>query len=287
MKPGGWRNRSNGPAVPLSRIQTDILRLLAAHRDPESYVAEATPVNRNAPRISADIDVFHDREERVAAAAFDDTQTLAAAGYGVAWLRQLPLMYTAEVTQADASTRLEWVADSDYRFFPTMPDETFGYVLHPVDLAMNEVMAAAGRRELRDIVDLVTVHQTILPLGAVIWAAVEKSPGFTPEGLIAEIRRNANYPAAEWRALQSSEPLEPKDITQRLRAALAEAEAFITRMPTDKMGLLFLQAGKVVQPDPDRLAEYQTHAGQRRGQWPGGPEISAAMFERYSKERGP
>ncbi len=287
MEPGGWRNRSSGPAVPLSRIQTDILRLLAAHRDPESYIAGATPLNRNAPRISGDIDVFHDREERVAAAALDDAQTLAAAGYGVAWLRQLPLMYTAEVTQADASTRLEWVADSDYRFFPTIPDKTFGYVLHPVDLAMNKVMAAAGRRELRDIVDLVTIHRTILPLGAVIWAAVEKSPGFTPEGLIAEIRRNANYPAAEWRALQSSDPLDPKDITARLRAALAEAEAFIARMPTDKMGLLFLQAGQVVQPDPDRLAEYQTHAGQRRGQWPGGPEISAAMFEGYNKERAP
>ena len=75
------------------------------------------------------------------------------------------------------------MADSDYRFFPTMPDEMFGYVLHPVDLAMNKVVAAAERRELRDIVDLVMIHETILPLGAVIWEAVEKEPGFTPEGL--------------------------------------------------------------------------------------------------------
>ena len=36
---------------------------------------------------------------------------------------------------------------------------------------MNKVMAAAGRREVRDIVDLMTVND-ILPLGAVIWAAV-------------------------------------------------------------------------------------------------------------------
>ena len=132
--------------MPLSKIQTDILRLLAAHRDPESYVAGATRLNRNAPRISSDIDVFHDREERVAAAALDDTQTLAAAGYDIAWLRQLPLMYTAEGTRGDASTLLEWVVDSDYRFFPTQPDETFGYVLHSIDIAMNKVMAAAGRR---------------------------------------------------------------------------------------------------------------------------------------------
>jgi hypothetical protein len=30
---------------------------------------------------------------------------------------------------------------------------------------------------------------------------------------------------------------------------------------------------------------YQTHAGQRRGQWPTSPGISAAMFERYNKNR--
>lgn len=36
--------------MPLSKIQTDILRLLASHRDPESYVAGATPLNRDAPR---------------------------------------------------------------------------------------------------------------------------------------------------------------------------------------------------------------------------------------------
>src|ERR1700730_12704557 len=93
--PGGWRNRSSGPAVPLSKIQTEILRLLAAHRDPESYVAGASPLNRDAPRISDDIDVFHDRAERVAAAALNDTQALTAAGYAVSWLRALPSDYTA------------------------------------------------------------------------------------------------------------------------------------------------------------------------------------------------
>src|SRR5580704_9166565 len=117
-----------------------------------------------------------------------------------------------EVARQDVSTRLEWVVDSDFRFFPTIRDETFGYMLHPVDLAMNKVMAAAGRREVRDLVDLVTVHETILSLGAVVWAAVEKAPGFTPEGLIAEIRRNASYPPSEWRSLISTEPLDPQAI---------------------------------------------------------------------------
>jgi len=253
-KPGNWQNRLSEPVVSLSKIQIDVLRLLAAHRDPESYVAGATPLNRNTARYSDAIDVFHDREERVATAALHDVTVLEAAGDRVAWLRQLPLLYTVEVTHGNASTRLEWVVDSDDRFFPTMRDATFGYVLHPVDLAITKVMAAAGRRAVRDLVDLVMIHATILPLGAVIWAAVAKSPGFTPEGLIAEIRRNAHYPIAEWRAVLTEEPLDPQDISARLRAALDEAEAFVARMPTDKMGLLFLQYGKVVQPSNSRRA---------------------------------
>jgi hypothetical protein len=268
--------------VPLAKIQTDILRLLAAHRDPESYVAGSTPLNLHALRYSEDIDVFHDREERVSRSAEEDSALLQAHGYAIEWQRREPTIYTVVVARADKQTKLEWVVDSDYRFFPTMKDEIFGYILHPVDLAMNKVLAAAGRREVRDIVDAVTIHDTILPLGAVIWAAVDKAPGFTPEGLISEIRRNSSYPVVEWRALTASQPLDPGVIMCKLRTALDEAGAFVAKMPTEKAGLLFLKDGVIVQPDPSRLDDYQTHAGKRRGQWPTSGEISRAMLERYS-----
>src|SRR5262249_4399067 len=116
---GNWRNRSSGLAVPLSNIQTDILRLLAAHRNPETYVAGASPLIRDAPPTSSDIELSHDRAEQGAASDLPDTKPLAAAGYSFSWLRKIPLMYTAEVTRGGATPRLEWVSDSDYRFFPT------------------------------------------------------------------------------------------------------------------------------------------------------------------------
>jgi hypothetical protein len=84
-----------------------VLRLLASRRDPESYVARATPLNRTAFRYSSDIDVFRDREERVASAAVAGAEALRSAGYDVTWLRQLPLIYTATVALDDAGTRLE------------------------------------------------------------------------------------------------------------------------------------------------------------------------------------
>jgi hypothetical protein len=204
--------------VPLTNFQAGILRHLASHRAPESYVVDATPLNRSALRYSSDIGVFHDREERVAAAALNDAKVLQEAGYDVRWLRQLPLVYSAEVGRGHESTRLEWVADSDFRFFPTMPDELFGYIL--------------------------------------------------PNG----------------RALDTATPLDAKDVSNRLRKSLDEAEAFITRMPTAQMGLLFIQDGSVIQPDPDRLESYQAHSGQRRGHWPTNPEINAAIFARFQSK---
>jgi hypothetical protein len=69
----------------------------------------------------------------------------------------------------------------------------------------------------------------------------------------------------------------------RLQHVLDEADAFVRRMPSDKVGVLFLHAGKVVQPDPDQLETYHSHGGQRRGRRPSSPDISAAMLERYGK----
>ena len=254
--------------MPLSKIQSEILRLLSSNRNPESYVAGSTPLNRNTLRYSGDIDIFHDREERVAESALGDAKVLEEAGYSVTWLRRLPSIYSAQIGKNDEITRLEWVVDSDYRFFPAIHDEVSGYVLHPVDLALNKAIAAAGRREVRDLVDLVTYHEAVLPLGAMVWAAVDKSPGFTPEGLLAEIRRNAHYPASDWKALAAEKPISPANILSRLNEAIEQAENFVARMPTEKAGLLFLENGLPVQPDPDHLERYEAHAGMRRGHWP-------------------
>jgi len=90
---------------------------------------------------------------------------------------------------------------------------------------------------------------------------------------------------ADFRPLASDPPISRPAVMIRIRQVLDEATAFLARMPTEQAGLLFLLAGQVVQPDPDRLHEYQTHAGQRRGHWPSSPEITAAMFERYNSSK--
>ena len=58
-------------------------------------------------------------------------------------------------------------------------------------------------------------------------------------------------------------------------------------MPSEKSGLLFLEAGNAVQPDLERLEAYETHTGQRRGHWPASSEITTAMLQRYTEKFNP
>ena len=270
--------------MPLSKVQSEILQLLAAHRNPESYVAGATALNQDGPRFSGDIDIFHDREESVVLAAHADTATLIEAGFVIQWLHRLPSFHAAIVQRRNESMKLEWVQDSDFRFFPTQRDELFGYRLHIADLATNKVLAAAGRREPRDILDLLYIHDRHLPLGAVIWAAVAKDLGFSPESLITEIRRNARYRADDYADLALTEPVDAGVVARRLKTLLEEAETFVRSMPVGKEGLLFLKDGQPVQPDAENLNVYVEHVGQRRGIWPSSSEISSAMVYRDSSK---
>ena len=70
-----------------------------------------------------------------------------------------------------------------------------------------------------------------------------------------------------------------------MRQAIAAANAFVARMPSDKAGRLFLKDGIPVEPDPDNLAAYTEHLPRRRGHWPSSPEISSAMLERYVAQK--
>jgi hypothetical protein len=257
--------------------------MLAAERSPDSYIAGGVAINREGPRFSGDIDIFQDTEQRLEAAVQADAKALADAGLKFSWKKILTGKREAEVEGLDEKMRLEWIHDSAFRFFPTQQDEIFGYVLHPVDLATNKASAAADRREPRDIVDLVTIDETILPLGAAICAAVGRFPGQSPEEMLADITRHSRFTAEEFRVLATERPIDVTDLHRRIRRMIEDAERFISRIPSDAVGVVFLERGKAVQPDLDALERYQRHTGAPGGVWPSSSEISSAMLERYRK----
>ena len=62
--------------MPLTPFQREIARLLAKHRNPESYVAGGAVINRGTDgvRISDDLDIFHDLAASVATSAEADAK---------------------------------------------------------------------------------------------------------------------------------------------------------------------------------------------------------------------
>jgi hypothetical protein len=73
-KDAGSLNASKIFAVPITKFQSDVLRSLAARRSPDSYIAGGVAINREGPRYSADIDIFHDSEARLERAARTDAK---------------------------------------------------------------------------------------------------------------------------------------------------------------------------------------------------------------------
>ena len=68
--------------MPLGKFQSDVLRVLAAQRSPDSYSRVVSPLTAKALAFPATY-IFHDSEARLEAAANTDAAALTAAGYAV------------------------------------------------------------------------------------------------------------------------------------------------------------------------------------------------------------
>ena len=126
----------------------------------------------------------------------------------------------------------------------------------------------------RDIVDLVTIHENILPLGAVLSATVGKFPGVTPEEMLAEIMRHSRFTIEEFQMLATKQPFDAPRLHRRIRSMIEDSESFISRLPSDAVDVISMEGERAVQPDLNALDKYQRNPGAPSGFWPTSPEIS-------------
>jgi hypothetical protein len=269
--------------VPLTAFQRALLATLAAVPTDERYLAggAATHFAPSSARYSDDLDFFHDSEARVASAFARDRDTLQGAGYAVAVELSLPGFIRAVVRRDADATRVDWAHDSAWRFMPLVRDALGGLLLHPVDLALNKVLALAGRDEPRDFVDILFVHQRVLPLGGLCWAAVGKDPGFTPLSLLELLKRRGRYRPEDFARLRLAAPFDLPQAKETWLAALAGAETFVRERPPDEAGCLYyaVTGGRFVMPRADASLADQgilPHYGA-----PGGvlPRVAEARLE--------
>ncbi|HMS01464.1 MAG TPA: nucleotidyl transferase AbiEii/AbiGii toxin family protein [Gemmatimonadaceae bacterium] len=246
--------------------------MLASNRAPDSYLAGGTALHAapNSRRFSNDVDYFHDSIARVAEAFAADRALLESHGYAVTVEVQQPGHIRARVAAGGDDTRLEWAHDSSWRFLPVLRDEVVGFVLHPIDLALNKVLALAGRHEPRDLLDVIDAHDRILPLGALVWAAAGKDPGFSPTSLLELLKRRGTHRPEDFARLRLTQPVDLVALKQAWRAALDEAEQFIASRPASETGCLYYAPSQAtfVMPGEGVPSDAMPHYGRPGGIWP-------------------
>ena len=227
--------------MPLTEFQRRLLADLAATPTDDRYLAGGAAMHfaPNSTRYSDDLDVFHDTEARVSSAFARDAETLRRAGYVVDVQLTLPGFVRAVVSRGEQTTRIDWAHDSAWRFMPLVRDELGGLLLHPVDLAVNKVLALAGRDEPRDFFDILFVHRSMLPLPAACWAAVGKDLGLTPLSLLELLKRRGRYRDEDFDRLNLAEEFDLVRAKETWLTALADVDAFVRERPPEEYGCLY------------------------------------------------
>ncbi len=259
--------------MPIGAFEKELLRLLANNRNPESFVRGATVLHQSpeSPRQSEDVDLFHDTERSLEEAVAGDLETLGKAGFQARITSRHPTFCRVIVERDGLATKLEWVFDSAFRFFPVEPDLDLGWRLNFWDAATNKALACAGREKLRDFLDLIYLHQQHLSLGALAWAAAGKDPGLTLESIIEGARRHSQFPTEDLHRLHLAEPVDFPTLKKVLIGACADAEALFVRLPPAEMGCFYLDAqARPVCPNPSssNFEKLTRHFGSVKGAWP-------------------
>lgn len=255
--------------MPITPLQADILAIIASNRSPDNYLAGGTVLHfePNSVRFSRDLDIFHDALAAVAPSFEADRVALAEAGFSIDVVISQPGFIRALIGRGPERTQIDWARDSAWRFMPAVRHEKGGYVLHDVDVATNKILALAGRTEPRDYVDAIDIHGRILPLGALVWAAVSKDPGFSPLSLLEHLKRQGRYRPEDMARLDLARPFDLVEAKHTWTEALRDAETFITSRPPSEAGCLYYDTTQetFVAPGAESSKSVVPHFGRAGG----------------------
>jgi hypothetical protein len=257
--------------MPLTQLQADVARLIAINRSPSSHLAGGAGlhIEPDSLRTSNGLDYFHDAEALVGQAFAADRSVLEAAGYGVEVTLSQPGFVRAIVGRGGDATKVDWAHDSSWRFLPPVKDPRVGFRLHPLDLAINKVLALAGRDEPRDFLDVIYVHRLYLSLGSLCWAAAGKDPGFSPAMLVETLARKGRYRAEDFAGLSLSSRPDLGDLKRTWLDAIGTARQLCAELPSGDAGCLYWDPSSQVFVTPRvDLSRLVRHFGSQGGVLP-------------------
>jgi hypothetical protein len=209
-------------------------------------MAGGAVLNHDRPRLSDDLDIFHDTDEEIVATARADIELLRAAGFRVVEDVVIFGVVECTVSRGGQSTLIQWMSETRTRFLPLVLDERWGVRLSDADLAINKVLAASSRTRARDYIDLITIAETYAPIGPLVLAAAGKPPNLSPQRMIDEIRRRSlSVSGDELLAVRGGPDASVDELRQRLALSLDAAEDYIRSVPPTLVGLLALDGNGI------------------------------------------
>ncbi len=240
--------------VPLTDLQKAVFAAIWKNRSEASHLAGASAIQSSPEsiRYSSDLDFFHDNEAAVAAAFEKDRAALEKARFSIKLLLSQPGFIRARVALSEESVLIDWAHDSAWRFMPTISLEGIGHVLHPVDLAVNKVLALGGRDEPRDWLDTLYLDTKFITLGAMVWAAVGKDPGMNPDMLLGLLSRKGKIQQRDLDRLILTPDVQLADLHAHWTRSLSDAKSFVRSRPPSEAGRLYIDTtnGKFFTPAP-------------------------------------
>ena len=252
-----------GTFMPLTELQKRVLEVIAENRSVASHLAGASGIlmSSASPRRSADLDLFHDHEVAVANAFQADRATLERHGYSLQLQLSQPGFIRALIsTEQHEQIRMDWAYDSAWRFMPPVKIKGAGFVLHPVDLAINKVLALIGRDEPREFIDVVYLHQRVLPLGSLAWAASGKDAGLNPN-MVLELLGRRRIRGDDLSRLDLVKPLDAMEQESIYRDALDQGKNWVEQRPPHEAGCLYRKTNSGLFFAPSGDESYEIHRG--------------------------
>ncbi len=251
--------------MPLTTFQAEVLALLAPQRSEASYLAggAALHIGPAGERFSNDLDFFHSAADTANRTFVADAGALRMAGFEVKTIAEYRGFVSAEVRRDGESTILDWAHESSWRFLPLVAIEGGGVMLHPIDLAINKLVALANRREPRDVVDVIFADTKILPFPALVWAVVEKNPGLNPSSYLEQFRRRTLTPE-DAAYLRFAGAYRVEDAARHFRRMIEAADEFISANTHREPGALLQdrRTGSFFLPQTD---DDWAHTREHRG----------------------
>lgn len=236
--------------MPLDNFQKHVARIIAPNRTRLSPVAGGSMIQRHGVRLSGDADIFV-KDEDVHALYEADRKSLEAHGLHVEMIRNYDGFIEAFVSSSDdqnmGMTNLQWVREGLNGFFPAIEDDEVGFRLHFADLAVNKLLACAGRKEPRDFVDLWMIDQNSLPLWRIALAAPGKDLRWSPESIVERVAANMVFSRQQFEEeVDLLIELDPGEVMRDLTASVEEARAILPETNRFSYGRLGLRGGMVV-----------------------------------------